>query len=1213
MAFVDISGFTAMSERLAPKGRLGAEEVTDVMSATFAQLLAIAYDNGGGLVKFGGDALLLFFDGEEHARRACASAWGMRDRLRAIGALPTSAGPAELQMHVGIHTGAFDFFLTGSRHRELIVGGSDAAHTVEMEDTSEAGEILVSQSVAQLIDDTDRGTAKGNGVLLAAAPSVALVGVPRVPEADGLDLVSCIPDVLRDHLTAGKLDSEHRRATVAFVRFAGTLDELAVTEVVDALQDACAAHGVCFLESDIDAAGGRVVLVAGVPTTGGEDEERMLRTVRAAIDAETRLPLHVGVASGNVFAGVIGPQYRRAFTILGGTAALGARLMAKAGAREAWTTPDLLERSKAVFETKPVGALVLKGKAEPVDAVSVGSVVEQAQPATRSRRLPLVDRQRELPVLEASLVPVKMGFGSFVELIGDAGIGKSRIVEELCERAGGLPVLVAGCAQYEATTPYFPFRRLLRELLAVDLTGDEHSNTQALADTLGAIDEELTPWIPLVADVLDVPVQRTPEADDLQPAFRRARLNGVVETLLAGLVDSPTLLLFEDTHWMDEASSDLLRHLGARVSSKPWLVCSTRRPTGGGFSAAEGTPPVPALSLRLDPIPEEDAQALAASAAGDDLPADQLAAIIDRAGGNPLFVQELVAATRGNDQDVTALPESVEGVVTTRIDSLAPADRALLRWASVLGPSFSADLVERVLEGDPDAALDSESWDRLAEFVERDPYVAGNFHFRHALIRDAAYEGLSFRRRRELHARVGDVLRETVGEDDPETLSLHFSLGERPGDAWIYALVAAENAKAKFANADAIELLRRALDAAKSLPELAPADIGRAWETLGDLLELQGDYDEAARSYRSARDLLDTPVAQADLCVKEGKLREAEGKYKEGLRWYERGLALVDADSAAGVQRLRLELGCASVKFRQGALAECAEYCERVIEGARAAGVLPELAHAYYVLYVAYTTLGDPRRRDIRNLALPIYEELGDLLGQANALNNLGIDAYYEGRWDEALDFYERSRQTRERIGDIVGAATMANNIAEILSDQGRTDEAEALLHEVVETAEATGHALLGAVARGNLGRAAARDGRIVAAVELLENACAQLEAIDAGSFVVEMHARLAEANVLANDPARALSLGNVTSETPSIQAFILRTRGYALMQLARHEEAVAEIEQSLAIAREAGALYEVALSLRARSLVRASPGDRTEADGLLEVLNVVRIPNVPL
>ena len=157
MAFVDVSGFTAMSERLAPMGRLGAEEVTDVMSATFARLLGVAYENGGGLVKLGGDAMLLLFDGPEHAPRACSAAWGMRDSLRALGPLHTSVGDVELSMHVGVHSGRFDLFLVGRRHRELIIAGPAAAHTVVMEDTAGAGEIAVSDSTAAFLDPVQPG------------------------------------------------------------------------------------------------------------------------------------------------------------------------------------------------------------------------------------------------------------------------------------------------------------------------------------------------------------------------------------------------------------------------------------------------------------------------------------------------------------------------------------------------------------------------------------------------------------------------------------------------------------------------------------------------------------------------------------------------------------------------------------------------------------------------------------------------------------------------------------------------------------------------------------------------------------------------------------------------------------------------------------------------------------------------------------------------
>src|SRR4029079_17926663 len=154
------------------------------------------------------------------------------------------------------------------------------------------------------------------------------------------------------------------------------------------------------------------------------------------------------------------------------------------------------------------------------------------------------------------------------------------------------------------------------------------------------------------------------------------------------------------------------------------------------------------------------------------------------------------------------------------------------------------------------------------------------------------------------------------------------------------------------------------------------------------------------------------------------------------------------------------------------------QWCEQVIEEARGAGALAELAHAHYLLHLAYTSLGSPERVRVRDLGLPIYEELGDLLGQANTLNNLGIDAYYEGRWDDALEYYERSRRARERIGDVVGAAMIANNIAEILSDQGLYREAETELRQVDETSTAAGSLLMTAVAAGNLGRLAARMGR---------------------------------------------------------------------------------------------------------------------------------------
>src|SRR5439155_7951122 len=170
MAFVDISGFTAMSEKLAGEGKAGAEQVTEVMNATFEALLDVAYAYGGGLLKFGGDALLLFFDEEGHEARAARTAVELRKTLRALGRPQTTAGPVTLKMHVGLHSGRFQFFLVGDDHRELIVAGPSATETVRMEAAAQAGEIAVSAAAAAALPASVLGAPLDGGYLLASAP-----------------------------------------------------------------------------------------------------------------------------------------------------------------------------------------------------------------------------------------------------------------------------------------------------------------------------------------------------------------------------------------------------------------------------------------------------------------------------------------------------------------------------------------------------------------------------------------------------------------------------------------------------------------------------------------------------------------------------------------------------------------------------------------------------------------------------------------------------------------------------------------------------------------------------------------------------------------------------------------------------------------------------------------------------------------------------------
>jgi ATP/maltotriose-dependent transcriptional regulator MalT len=309
----------------------------------------------------------------------------------------------------------------------------------------------------------------------------------------------------------------------------------------------------------------------------------------------------------------------------------------------------------------------------------------------------------------------------------------------------------------------------------------------------------------------------------------------------------------------------------------------------------------------------------------------------------------------------------------------------------------------------------------------------------------------------------------------------------------------------------------------------------------------------------------------------------------------------------------------AHARYREGDFEDCLRRCKEVLDLAIELDDQQHLADVYFLLHIVHTQIGSDERLAFRGLALPIYEELGNLKRQAAVLNNLGIDAYYEGDWAKALDVYGRSQHLFERIGDVTNVALAKNNIAEILSDQGRLDEADELFEEVRKTADQAGHRFLALLARLNLGRTAARAGRFDEADQLLTEARDGFHEIHAASFEQEAHARVAEAAMLAGDHERALrevefaELAGEANAPPQLQALLYRVRGYAHLQMHRVDDAAREFDRSIEVAQRIGALYEVALSLRARALVRGSEADASEARKLLDALDVARLPDVPL
>ena len=1231
MLFVDISGFTKMSERLARHGKVGAEEVTDVLGAVFARLLALAYGEDGSLIKFGGDALLVWFSGDGHEVRAATAGHSMRAALRTVGRLDTTAGKVVLRMSAGVNSGSFHFFLVGDSHRELMVAGPAASRTVLMESTATAGEILVGRDTAAALPAKALGQPKGEGILLKSDPATLTFARDDVELAIGdIDLTEVVPVTLREHLLSGATDPEHRNATVAFVHFDG-VDDLVSTrgadvlanglhELISSVQRATKDHGVTFLGTDIDHDGGKVILVAGAPNALGDDEGRMLLTLRSIVDAGTEVPIRIGVNKGHVFAGDIGPSYRRTYTVMGDAVNLAARVMSMAVPGQILATGPVLDASSVAFNAVALEPFMVKGKKDPVHAFMVGHSTG-SKPETVSREFPLVGRDREMDAYRRALLELRGGHGSVLELVGNAGMGKTRLLSEFRAEAPDLPHLVAGCELYESSVAYLPFRRLLRLMLG---SGQDASGIAGrLQEDVARRAPELLPWLPLLAVVADAEVPMTPEVRDLGDEFRKTKLGEVTTDYLSRVVTDPTVVVIEDAHWMDEGSSELMRAIAARITDLPWLVCISRRDEETGFVLPEAPR---CTSLKLTPLTEEALGSLIDLATEDaPFPRHEVMELSGRSGGNPLFLQELLHAAKGAGT-VEGLPDSIEGMITAEIDRLATVERRALRYASVLGMSFDRALAEALLDPDGTAG-EGYPWQRLAQFI--DDEGAGRLRFRHALMRDAAYEGLPYKRRRELHARVGSAILATAGDADhehAELLSLHSYLAGDFDRAWRYSTIAAERAEAAYANIEASRFFKRAIDAGRHL-DVGSTELLWTNERLGDVLERAGLFDEAAKAYADARRQIETDrIAEARLFLKQAKLADRAGKPASSLRWLTRAMRLLE--DAPGreplAQRARISATYSAVRAGQGRAADAIRWAERAIDEAEAVEELEALANAHYMIAWTKVNQGELGQSEHFDRALALFEELGDVKRQGDVLTYYGAMAYWEGRWHDAVELYERGRERSERAGDAVGAAIASMNIAEIRSDQGRLDEAEAPAREALRVFRAAHYSELIATDCSILGRTVSRAGRheeaqelLTEAIELAERSGAQLLEVGSIGFLAEDLVLRGEAEAALEHVERALSRAESIGGPGVYEPMLARIRGSAYLVRGDLVEARDTFDRALVTAREAGADFEVFMIVRARLALAGRLGessssqDEAEADSIAERLGIVSIPSL--
>jgi ABC-type transport system substrate-binding protein/class 3 adenylate cyclase len=687
--------------------------------------------------------------------------------------------------------------------------------------------------------------------------------------------------------------------------------------------------------------GDEMLALFGVPVSHEDDAERALRAALAiqralaqyAQEVEAaygvQLAVRIGVNTGPVVVGVQGDgeDGYDPFNALGDTVNVASRLQEIAGQGGVVIGPTTKRQVETNFELEEMGAQDLKGLGSPMDTFRVMRALE-SEPAPPS--LPLVGRDFELTVLERTMDALVEGRGAIVSIIGEPGIGKTRLVWEVRDRYRERARFIeARGVSYAQNFPYWPIRDLLREWLGVGATTPEArvrlELKAELAHLLGK--EEAEDAYPFLASLVGVTLE--PEAQGAIKELNRESIQSRTFEVFFELVcklaeEEPLCLVFEDVHWADEATLELIESaLGITDESAVALffLCRPERDHGSWrlIERARQLYPHRYREVEVRPLPADSSRVLVSHAAEGELPESVAELLAERSGGNPFFLEEAIrdliergALQRRNggwelavDVEELAIPAAVQGTLQARLDRLDPQAREALSLAAVIGRTFGLPLLERLVPDDLMQALSE--LQRLDLIVEKRRRPNLEYRFRHGLVQEVAYASLVDSKRRKLHKRVGEAL-ESIFQESPEEayglLARHFTEADEPEKAVEYLLKAGDAARAVYADKEALDHYAKArVYLARIGDERRARDtlfkMALAYHVAFDFEKAEEMYDEAFSCGVPGDPRLPSTERLETASGRPGELSPGEVYSTEGGYFAEllfRGLLMVDSE-----------------------------------------------------------------------------------------------------------------------------------------------------------------------------------------------------------------------------------------------------------------------------------------------------------------------------
>lgn len=1123
--FADISGFTSLTAALYREmgARRGAEAIIAQLNRVFTGLVGEVHAHGGAAINFGGDSITCWFDDRPGdatpaARRALACAAALQRAMTALAAVTTPGGTViPLDLKVGVAAGPARRFLAGDPDSYVleVLAGPTLDRMAAAEELARPGEVVVATTVLEAVGSPTavrewRHDAYGAFAVIDSEAQTDPDATRYVwPETAQLDDATARPWLLPpvyshlQHAPEAFL-AELRTTTTLFLRFSGIDydDDAAgprLNDYVRRVQDVLNRYEGFLLHISMGDKGGYLHASFGAPVAHEDDAARAaaaaleIARLTEAIDYLDRP--QIGISSGLVHSGAYGSPDRRTYGVVGNEVNISARLMTAATPGQILISSRVAEQLAGAFETQAMPPIALKGLRQPFTVSALRGRLTTT-PLTDRRRSDrqLVGRTTEQAVIASMLHALVAGQSGVLVIEGEAGIGKSLLVDDLVQQAadlaapGGsapLRVLSGYGDAIEQSTPYYAWRPIVEQ--AFGLPGRESGAPPDAAgrdQVVAALEPDLRHLAPLLNAVLPLDLPETPLTEQITGEARQDAIYQLVAAALRRMAaEGPLVVVLDDAHWLDSASWTMARRIQRDI--EPLLLVLVTRPMGderpATFEALCQLPVTHQLPLdTLDPAAIEE---LVGRRLGvDGLPPEVTRLIRDKAEGHPFFSEELAYALRDSGLLETAggqarlvagpdelqaldFPNSIEGVITSRIDALPATEQLTVKVASVVGRIFAFHILQAIYPTREEPAALLENLDHLARLditPLETPEPELSHYFRHILTQEVVYELMTTDQKQRLHHAAAVWYERAETADQTRTIPLiahHYHMAGDLAQAAAYYGLAGENAFRDFANEEAV----RSLELALAMCDADTPALQRAhWHALcGEANYRLTRMAQSQEHYRTALGLLgyDLPESAtgrglrlAGQLIRQLAHRQMPGRFV--------GRATGD-DRAVMLEAARIYDGLAEVVYNEGDQLTAFLGIMSTLNLSEQAGPSPELLRSYANMATTTAIASRSIADGYRARAMALDADNDDLAARAAIQIPLSVDSVWVGAWDRAEAEIAVALDIYSRLGEWRRWGVAAWLLPQVSQAQGRLAEARerwAELYGVTLRSEDTRH-----------------------------------------------------------------------------------------------------------------------------------------------------------